>query len=92
MRACLPFLSRISHSGCSLHDFRHDVLVRLPFALAVFHAERKPPELHQHSLFVEVVGHLLDGITGKRFGARIPVAVSVEPAIVQRCPLDAQLF
>ena len=75
-----------------LHHFGHDVFVRFPLALAVFRAQGQPPELHQNSLLVEVIRHLLDGVAGKSVGARVPVAVSVKPAIIQRRPLDAKFL
>src|SRR5579872_592249 len=75
-----------------LHDLRDDVLVRLPSSLPVFYANREPPELRENSLPVKFVDHLLDGVTGKRVAARIPISVSVEPTVVERGPLNAELF
>ena len=60
--------------------------------LSIFHGKRQPPDLHELPFFVEVIHHFLDGVAGKRVGARIPVTVSIEPAIVERRPLDAKLF
>src|SRR5229473_6282954 len=75
-----------------LRNLREYILVRLIFALAVFHAQGQPPQLHQDSLLVKVIRHLLDGIAGKGIRARIPVTVSVEPTIIERRPLDAQFL
>src|SRR6202035_4597034 len=36
--------------------------------------------------------HLFDGLAGKSIGAWIPVAISIEPAVVERGPLDPQLL
>src|SRR5271165_3468933 len=75
-----------------LRNFCHYVFVRLIFSLAVLDSERKPPELSQHSLLVEVVRHLLDGISRKSISARIPVTIDIEPAVVERHPFDAHLL
>jgi hypothetical protein len=75
-----------------LRHLRRDIFVRLPLALTVFGAQRQPPQLNKFSLFVEFVGHLLDGVAGERVRSRIPVAVGVEPPVIQRCPLDAKFF
>ena len=75
-----------------LHDFRDHVFMRLPLVLPIFHAQGQPPELRENSLLVKVVHHLLDRISGKCLLPRIPIPVSIEPAIIQRCPLDSQLL
>ena len=68
------------------------VLVGLVFSLPVFHAQRQPPQLHQHALLVKLIHHLLDRVARKRICPRIPVAVNIEPAIIQRRPLDPKLL
>ena len=78
--------------GMFLHDFGHDVLVRLPLPFAVLRRQGQPPELHQHALLVEVIGHFLDGIVRERIGTRVPIAVCIEPAIVKRGPLNTHLL
>ena len=64
----------------------------LPFALAVFGPQGQPPQLNKFSLFVEFLGHFLNGIAGERVRSGIPVAVSVEPSVIQCRPLNAKFF
>ena len=75
-----------------LRNFRLDVFVRLVFSLAVFNAQRQPPQLYQFTLLVEVSNHLSYGVAGERVTARIPIAVVVEPAVIERGPLDAEFL
>src|SRR5207302_11477710 len=75
-----------------LSDLGNSVSVRTVCPLSIFHAQRKPPELYQLALLVEFVDHLLNGIAGESIRARIPVAIGIKPAVIQRGPLNAQLF
>ena len=92
MRACLPFLSRISHSGCSCAIFETTYLCDSYLPSPSSTASGSHHNCARHALLVEVVGHLLDGVSGKRVAARIPVAIGIEPAIVKRRPLDAHFL
>src|ERR1700722_18191350 len=74
------------------HYLRDCIFMRFVFAFAIFGSERQPPDLRKHALFVEIVGHFFYGITGGGIGARIPVAQNIEPAVVERDPLNAHLF
>src|SRR5208283_947209 len=74
------------------NNIRYKILMLFVLPLPVFDAEREPPELHEHPLFVKVLDHALDGIAGKRVLARLPVAVVIEPAVVERGPFDSHFF
>src|SRR5262245_61790017 len=78
--------------GMLLHYFRHDVFMRLPSTLAILDPELKPPQLNQLSLLMEVCDHFVDGISGESFRPRVPVSIGIEPAIVERSPLDAKFL
>ena len=92
MRACFPSLSRISHSGCSCAIFDTMYLCdsHLPWPSSTprgsHHSCTRIPCLWKSSVI------FLMESPGKVSGARIPVAVGVEPAIVERRPLDAKFF
>src|SRR5438874_5843955 len=75
-----------------LGHLRNNVFVRLPLALPILNSKWKPPELDQFSLFMKIVGHLFDRISGKGVWPRIPVPISIEPAIVERGPLDVEFL
>src|SRR5216117_2597592 len=78
--------------GMFLSYLRNNVFVRLPSALPIFNTNRQPPELHQFSLLMKIVDHLLDRISRERVWPRIPISVGIEPAIIERGPLDVHLF
>src|SRR5579864_9619541 len=75
-----------------LHYIGDDVLMRFVFSLSIFDRQRKPPELNKNSLLVKVVNHLFHGIAWERVGTRTPVTVSIEPAVIERRPLDAEFL
>src|SRR6516162_287347 len=58
----------------------------------VFYPKRQPPELHLDSLLVESLDHVFYGRPGKRRLARLPVAVVVEPAVVEGGPMNSKLL
>ena len=60
--------------------------------LAVFDRERQPPELNLDALRVEVVHHFLDGVARKGLFCWLPVAVVIEPTVIQRGPVNAQFL
>ena len=48
--------------------------------------------MHFQALLVKFADHVLHGSPGKGRLARLPVAIVVEPAVVERGPVDAELF
>src|SRR3989442_2357040 len=41
---------------------------------------------------MEFVRHLLNRVAGKSIRSRIPITVCIEPAVIQRSPLDSELL
>src|SRR5690348_967754 len=60
--------------------------------LAVVHSQRLPPKLDVKSLLVEFIGQLLDGVAREGVFPRLPIAEIIEPAVIERGPLDAKLL
>src|SRR5271167_1307358 len=75
-----------------LDDFRDAVGVRFVARSAVFDGQRQPPQLNLDSLLVELLDHVLDGVSGKGIAARLPVAVIVEPTIVESRPVNSEVL
>src|SRR5205823_13950798 len=48
----LPFLVENEPIRVFLNHFRNDILMRFPFTLAVFHAQRQPPSLDEFAFFM----------------------------------------
>src|SRR6516162_781707 len=70
----------------------HDKFASAIAVMPIFDPEGQPPELHLNSLLVESLDHVLDGGSGKRRLARLPVAVVVKPAVVEGGPVNSKLF
>src|SRR6202022_2349 len=79
-------------SRIPLYHFRKDELASTIAVVAVFHGQRKPPDLYFHPLIVELFHHLLYGIAGKCIWPRKPIAVVVVPAIIERGPVNPKIF
>src|SRR3954451_13791432 len=75
-----------------LHHLRNNVLMRRPASLSILDPQREPPNLRIDLFLMEVVHHLFDGVTGESIFARTPITIGVEPAIVQRGPVDSELL
>jgi len=75
-----------------LDDVGNGVFVLFVLELSIFHRQRQPPELHLDALLVKITDHLLDRVSAEGILAGLPVAVIIEPTIVEGGPVDAQLL
>ncbi len=78
--------------GMLLDHVGDDEFAAAVAVVAVFHADGEPPELHLDALLVKGVDHFAHGIARESVGARKPIAVIVVPAVVERGPVDAEVF
>ena len=88
----LPLFVDNEPVGMLFHHIGNNIFVILVLISSILDGQRKPPKLDLDSLVVKLFYHVGDGCAAESVRPRLPVAVVVEPAVVECRPMNPQLF